>query len=144
MRNELVKEICRRLEGVGIRPTHQRIEVMKYLAEHRVHPTAEMIYSQLKTAIPTFSKTTVYNTLKLLTEKGVISALATDEDQIRYEANLTPHAHFKCVKCGTLFDLDSCGILPREDKGEIEGNLVLEVQVMVKGICRHCRSEGMD
>ena len=144
MRTELVKEICRRLEEVGIRPTHQRIEVMKYLTENRVHPTAEMIYSQLKAVIPTFSKTTVYNTLKLLEEKGVVSALATDEDQIRYEVDLTPHAHFKCVKCGAFFDLGHAGVLSLEKEDEIEGNLVREVQVVMKGICRHCRAERVN
>ncbi|NLY90478.1 MAG: transcriptional repressor [Firmicutes bacterium] len=138
MRTELLKDICQTLEQVGVRPTHQRIEIMKYLKEHRVHPTAEMIYSQLKEAIPTFSKTTVYNTLKLLEEKGVISALATDEDQVRYEANMTPHGHFKCVKCGALFDLNLDGVAPPEK--ELDGNLVLEWQVMVKGICSCCRT----
>lgn len=139
MRRELLNEICRTLEQVGIRPTHQRIEIMKYLMENRVHPTAEMIFSQLKEAIPTFSKTTVYNTLKLLEEKGVIFALATDEDQVRYEANLTPHGHFKCVQCGVLFDLALEGVAPPEQ--EIDGNLVLEWQVMVKGICHRCRAQ---
>lgn len=134
-----LKEFCNALEKVGIRPTHQRIEIMKYLAEHRVHPTAEMIYSELKEEIPTFSKTTVYNTLKLLEEKGVISALATDEDQVRYEANLNPHGHFKCVQCGALFDFDLPGVVSLEK--EVDGHLVLECQVMAKGVCRQCRAE---
>ncbi|NLC54094.1 MAG: transcriptional repressor [Firmicutes bacterium] len=133
-----LKEICDTLNRVGIRPTHQRIEIMKYLVKHRVHPTAEMIYTELKTAIPTFSKTTVYNTLKLLEEKGVILALATDEDQVRYEADLSPHGHFKCVRCGELFDV---GIPEMVSPAlEIEGNLVLEYQVLVKGVCRQCRT----
>lgn len=136
-----LKEICDTLDRVGIRPTHQRIEIMKYLAERRVHPTAEMIYTELKETIPTFSKTTVYNTLKLLEEKGVVSALATDEDQVRYEANLTPHGHFKCVRCSALFDLDLPAMASPAQ--EIEGNLVLEYQVLVKGICRQCR-DGRD
>ncbi|NLM37342.1 MAG: transcriptional repressor [Firmicutes bacterium] len=132
-----LQEICDALERVGIRPTQQRIEVMKYLSRHRVHPTAEMIYAELKAVIPTFSKTTVYNTLKLLEEKGVILALATDEDQIRYEANLNPHGHFKCVRCGVLNDLK----IPALDSPgrEVEGNLVLEYQVLAKGVCRQCR-----
>ncbi|HHW11497.1 MAG TPA: transcriptional repressor [Firmicutes bacterium] len=133
-----LQEICDALERVGIRPTHQRIEIMKYLAQHRVHPTAEMIYTELKEAIPTFSKTTVYNTLKLLEEKGVVLALATDEDQVRYEANLTPHGHFKCVRCGVLCDLNIPAI--GSPGQEIEGNLVLEYQVLAKGICRQCRA----
>lgn len=137
MSRDSIRGICDALEQAGIRPTHQRILIMKYLAEYRVHPTAEMIYSKLKEEIPTFSKTTVYNTLKLLDEKGLISALATDEDQVRYEANMTPHGHFKCIQCGALFDLDLVCSLPPEK--EVGGHLVLEYQVMAKGICRSCR-----
>lgn len=141
MSRDSIREICDVLEQAGIRPTHQRILIMKYLAEYRVHPTAEMIYSKLKEEIPTFSKTTVYNTLKLLEEKGLISALATDEDQVRYEANMAPHGHFKCVRCGALFDFDLSGIVPPEK--EVDGHLVLECQVMVKGVCCRCRSEQL-
>ncbi|NLW59703.1 MAG: transcriptional repressor [Firmicutes bacterium] len=133
-----LQAICDALDRVGIRPTQQRIEIMKYLVKHRVHPTAEMIYAELKQTIPTFSKTTVYNTLKLLAEKGVVLALATDEDQVRYEANLTPHGHFKCVRCDDLFDLTIADMASPGD--EIEGNLVLEYQVLVKGVCRRCRT----
>lgn len=123
-----------------IRPTHQRIEIMKYLNHHKVHPTADMIFLELKDSIPTFSKTTVYNTLKLFQEKGVLSALATDEDQVRYEANLTPHGHFKCIHCGEIFDIDIPDAFPQQKS--LEGHRILEYQIMIKGICAHCQRQA--
>jgi Fur family peroxide stress response transcriptional regulator len=141
MEHGLENEIARLLSEKEIRPTYQRMEIMKYLFEHRVHPTADMIYMELKDTIPTFSKTTVYNTLKLFQERGVLSALATDEDQVRYESNLVPHGHFKCVRCGRLFDID----LPEAFAAQphLEGHAILECQVLIKGICRDCRNEAL-
>ena len=56
------------LEGAGVRPSVQRLAVMDYLATHKTHPTVDEIYSSLAPSIPTLSKTTVYNTLKLFVE----------------------------------------------------------------------------
>ena len=63
----------------GIKPSVQRIAIMKYLFEHRTHPTVDDIFHDLHDAIPTLSKTTVYNTLKLFSEKGAILSLTIDE-----------------------------------------------------------------
>ena len=52
-----------------IKPSVQRLAVMTYLLEHRTHPTVDEIYSELQDKIPTLSKTTIYNTLKLFVEK---------------------------------------------------------------------------
>lgn len=128
--------IVQLLQTKNIRPTQQRIEIMKYLLEHQVHPTADMIYTALKKTIPTFSKTTVYNTLKLLQEKGALAALATIEDQIRYESNLIPHGHFKCIQCGNLYDLEIPEGFPKQTT--IDGHRISEYQILAKGLCRHC------
>jgi Fe2+ or Zn2+ uptake regulation protein len=137
MENMLDREISRLLSEKDIRPTYQRLEIMRYLFEHRVHPTAEMIYAELKERLPTFSKTTVYNTLKLLQEKGLLAALATAEDQVRYEANLIPHGHFQCIQCGRLFDIDIPEAFPTQQS--LAGHRILEYQIIIRGICRDCR-----
>ncbi len=137
MEKPLDHEISHLLLEKDIRPTYQRLEIMRYLYEHRVHPTAEMIYAELKETIPTFSKTTVYNTLKLFQEKGLLAALATAEDQVRYEANLIPHGHFQCVRCGRLFDIDIPEAFPGQTS--LAGHRILEYQIILRGICRDCR-----
>ena len=66
----------------------QRIAIMDYLMEHRVHPTADEIYNALYPTMPTLSKTTIYNTMKLFSEQGAVKALVIDEknDRVQYYA----------------------------------------------------------
>ena len=61
-----------------IKPSMQRIAIMDYLMEHRVHPTADEIYNALYPTMPTLSKTTIYNTMKLFSEQGAVKALVID------------------------------------------------------------------
>ena len=63
-------DVVKRLQNHNIKPSVQRIAIMNYLIEHRTHPTVDEIYTALSPSIPTLSKTTVYNTLKLLSEQG--------------------------------------------------------------------------
>lgn len=89
----------------GVKPSVQRLAVMDYLLKHRTHPTADEIYSELHQDMPTLSKTTVYNTLKLLTEQGAAKQLTIDERHVCFDAVLQPHAHFFCTRCGKMYDV---------------------------------------
>lgn len=93
------------LTSHGIKPSVQRIAVMDYLLENHTHPTVEEIYNDLHEKMPTLSKTTVYNTLKLLTEHEAISQLTIDEHRSCYDADTSKHAHFLCNQCGKVYDI---------------------------------------
>ena len=97
--------VVERLQGHNIKPSVQRIAIMKYLMEHRTHPTVDEIYTALSPTIPTLSKTTVYNTLKILSEQGAAQTLTIDERNTCYDADTTPHSHFLCKRCGRIYDL---------------------------------------
>ena len=94
--------VVERLQGHNIKPSVQRIAIMKYLMEHRTHPTVDEIYTALSPTIPTLSKTTVYNTLKILSEQGAAQTLTIDERNTCYDADTTPHSHFLCKRCGRM------------------------------------------
>ncbi len=121
-----------------IKPSVQRIAIMMYLREHRVHPTADEIYKDLHAQIPTLSKTTVYNTLKLFVEKGAILKITIDEKTVRYDGYKQKHAHFRCLRCGNVFDipLEENIIFPESD--ETKGFIVMETQVYHNGYCIDC------
>jgi len=68
-----------RLLEHNIKPSMQRIAIMEYLMEHPIHPSADDIYTALSPSMPTLSKTTVYNTLKLFSEQGAALMLTIDE-----------------------------------------------------------------
>jgi len=121
----------------GVKPSLQRIAIMKYLLEYKTHPTADEIYMALCPAMPTLSKTTVYNTLKLLTECGAVLNLSVDEKNVRYDGTTEEHAHFKCLKCGTILDVE----IPSEaiyvkNIGDLK---ITEMQLMYKGYCSSCK-----
>jgi len=126
------------LSGYGIRPSVQRIAIMRYIRKNRTHPTADEIFEALKDEIPTLSKTTVYNTLKLFVDNGAALYLGIDEKNARFDGFIEPHAHFRCKKCGQILDLpmDIDSFLPNNFSGTIE-----ESYFYLKGICEDCKKK---
>lgn len=128
-----------RLLEFGIKPSLQRMAIMEYLMNHLTHPTADTIFNNLYSSIPTLSKTTVYNTLKLLEEQGAIQAISIDDKNMRYDADISRHAHFQCKRCSYIYDLP----LKNTEAIEMEcfGSLTItECQVYFKGYCEHCQN----
>lgn len=118
--------------------------VMTYLIEHRTHPTADEIYTALHPSIPTLSKTTVYNTLKLLTEKGAALQLTIDERNCCFDADTSPHAHFLCTRCGHVYDMKlnqaeliKCACVPDNFQTE-------DAQLYLRGCCPRCAALNKD
>lgn len=93
------------LKKADIRPSIQRIAIYTYLCEHPIHPDVETVYNDLYPIYPTLSKTTVYNTLKLFEEKGIVQFIKIEDDKIRFDAEMRDHIHFKCNICGMIYDL---------------------------------------
>jgi Fe2+ or Zn2+ uptake regulation protein len=133
---ELMKSIIEILKEHDIAPSMQRVKILEYLRNYKTHPTADMIYQALVNDVPTLSKTTVYNTLKTFSEKGILVALSLFENEVRYEYNTDPHIHFKCIKCNKIYDLDKS--YNRYENNTIDGHRVTEHHVNLKGICRSC------
>jgi len=123
----------------GIKPSIQRIQIFKFLMENRDHPTAKDIYKRISEKIPTLSKTTVYNSIKLFTKKGILKSMKIIEGEVRYDINTDFHPHFRCRKCGKIYDLDSTIIF--EVKKEIDGHLIEEQHIYYSGICKKCREK---
>jgi Fur family transcriptional regulator, peroxide stress response regulator len=128
-------EYKKQLEEKGIRATQQRLAVYDYLKNHKNHPTVETIYNTLHPQMPTLSKTTLYNTLKLLTEKKLALSLTIDSEEVRFDGDISDHGHCKCRKCGEVFDF----ALSEESPGTIpEGFSSENTHVYVWGICKEC------
>ena len=101
----MIQDLHRYLMEYGIRPSLQRLAIMEYLVTHPTHPTADEIHTALSPSMPTLSKTTVYNTLKLLAAHRAILLLDIDERNSRFDGDVSPHAHFRCRNCGAVYDL---------------------------------------
>jgi Fe2+ or Zn2+ uptake regulation protein len=128
------------LNAKGIQPSVQRAKILEYLRLNRVHPTADDIYAFLQSEIPTLSRMTVYNTVKLFLEHGLVQPLVIEEKEIRYDIDTSHHGHFKCDKCGKVFDFNA-----RTEKSgefpELDGFQIRERHLYFKGICKICGSQ---
>lgn len=121
----------------GIKPSVQRLAIVDYLIANRIHPTADEIYNALYMEIPTLSKTTVYNTLKLFTEQGAVVILVIDEKNIRFDIDTSRHAHFLCLGCGCIYDIpvENMEAMQLEGVGELT---ITETHLYYKGFCKKC------
>lgn len=132
------EDIAARLSAKGIRPSVQRMAILKYLSEHKTHPTVDMMYTALAPLIPTLSKTTVYNTVKQLAEYELIQSIQIEDGEVRYDADTSDHIHFKCTVCGKVYDIFehvpvTQGIIP-------DGFTVQKTQTNLWGICPGCQN----
>jgi Fe2+ or Zn2+ uptake regulation protein len=110
---------------------------MKYLMEHDVHPTVDKIYADLLETMPTMSKATVYNTLKLLVDKNAVKSLFIDEKNVRYDAVAELHAHFRCKFCDSIYNipLEESDVPKLKKKSDLT---LSETQVYFLGTCKKC------
>lgn len=131
-----IENIGEYLKVHDIKPSYQRIKIFQYLVEKRNHPTVDMIYKALCPEIPTLSKTTVYNTLNLFIEKKIVNMLVIEENETRYDTVMKVHGHFKCEKCGRIFDvnIDKNSF----DKKALENFKINEQHYYFKGYCDEC------
>ncbi len=123
----------------GFRLTHQRVAILQAVARMDQHPDAETVWRSVRSRIPTLSLTTVYRTLWLLADAGVVVAVAPGGGRVRFDVNLEPHAHFVCIRCGATRDLTACdeSLACIADRASSLGRVVT-TSVEVRGMCAEC------
>ena len=137
---ERFKGVCR---NSGMKLTHQRMEIFREVAKTGDHPDVEKVYQGVRERMPTMSLDTVYRTLWLLKDLGLITTLGSSRERARFDANLSQHHHFVCIRCGLTRDFysDELNALRLPDSVTAFG-YVEKTQVEVKGICLKCNAEG--
>jgi len=129
----------------GIRISHQRLEIMDYLLKHHTHPTVEEIFMDLNPSMPTLSRTTIYNTLRLFAKQGAIQVVNIDERNARFDSHTETHAHFFCSRCGMIYDipipahayhLEEC----LSGNAHLHDFTINNTQIYLKGICPKCKT----
>lgn len=124
------------LRDNNIKPSNIRIKVLDFLLDNKVHPSVDEIYKALLEDIPTLSKTSIYNTLDLFSKEGIVRVLALGEKELRYDVDISNHGHFKCEKCGKVYDFSLEGHLVRDK--DLEGFIIERKNVNAYGICKEC------
>lgn len=99
------EDAVRLLQQHGVSPTRQRIDIAQILFARRQHLSADQIQAQIDAHHAYASKATVYNTLKLFVEKGLVREVMVDPSKIFYDSNTEAHHHFYDVVSGKLSDI---------------------------------------
>lgn len=133
------KEYGEFLEDKGIRASSQRILMLEYLNENMTHPTADKIYIDLSTKLPSISKATVYNNLKLFVEKGILKEVSIDNTEVHYDIVTESHGHFLCVECKKIKDFVVRDIAP--ECKELDNDQIISKDIFFRGICSDCQSK---
>lgn len=141
MKEITIKELTEILKEKNVKPSLQRLKILEFLFRTNNHPTVDEIYSALIKDIPTLSKTTVYNTLNLFIESELVKLVNIENTESRYDAIPEEHGHFKCRKCGKIYDFHFD--MNMIDSQIPPGFIVSEKDVFFKGICRECLNNNI-
>ena len=116
----------------GILPTPQRLEIALILLEKPQHLSAEQIIEKLKVADSAVSKATVYNTLNLFSERGLVKECMVDPVRKFYDSTTHPHHHFYNVDSGELSDIPDDSVLFEKLPELPEGTKRSSVEVLIR------------
>ncbi len=135
-RVERFKEAAR---SAGVKLTHQRLEILREVASSADHPSAEAVLKALEPRMPTLSLDTVYRTLWLLRDLGLVSTVGPRREAVRFDANTTPHHHYVCARCGLTRDFESAELNTLRIPGSVEAfGSITATRVEVLGVCSRC------
>ncbi len=122
------------------RKTKQKDAILRVVKETNSHPTALWVYEHVREEIPNISLGTVYRNLKLLKQEGKISELALAGALSRFDGRVPRHYHFRCEKCGHVFDVD------QPVQNELNQRLIAKTGFKVsyhilefRGLCPDCQ-----
>jgi len=134
-----VERLKKAMKAAGLKTTRQRLEIFREVAGKDVHPDVKTIFGKLKKRMPSISMDTVYRTLWMFVDLGVVDHIASASEGVMFDARMDPHHHFRCGSCGKITDFRcdelSCLALPgiAAHIGRAE-----KAQVEIKGICFDC------
>jgi len=140
-----IADMLARVRGSGLKLTPQRMAIVKEIAGDPTHPTAQELFERLRPAMPTMSFATVYNTLDALASAGLCMPLSLSPGPARFDANMEPHDHAVCDRCGLVRDV------PCEGDGEPIASAgprvasaapsftLRSVERIYRGTCEACR-----
>ena len=127
--------------GARLRMTRQRQVILEEIREARRHPTADEVFARVRRRLPRISLGTVYRTLDLLSESGLIRRLEFGGSQRRFDGRIEEHHHIRCLGCGRLDDVDPASLDLGRVPARLDGYLVIGLRLELIGLCAACQAE---
>jgi len=136
---KLLKKHCREN---GMRLTPQRMEIFRAIDGVRDHPSAYEVFTRVRTLHPTISLDTVYRTLEIFEQWGLVAKLQFLSDKIRYDSDLSVHHHMICSKCKKIWDFK----WDEFDKIKLPADISRwgkpdKKDVLIQGVCLDCEKK---
>lgn len=128
------------LRGHGIQPTPQRQAVAAFVLHTETHPSADEVLSRVRRTHPAVSRATVYNTLNLLVDRGLLRARILKEGTVVFDPNVSRHHHFIDEETGRIHDVP-WEALDVRGPDSLEGLEVREYYVVMRGRTRQAEVE---
>ncbi len=101
------EQLITKFHEKGFKATPQRLMICDFVLSNKEHPTTEQIYQEVRKKYPTLSLATVYQTLHLLTEIGLLQELKLSNNFSRYDPNTSLHINIICKNCGKIQDYEA-------------------------------------
>lgn len=123
----------------ALKYSRQRESIKEFLMAQTTHPTADVVYENMKQIYPNISLGTIYRNLSLLTDLGEIQKLPSLGGADRYDARTNPHCHFICTECNRIMDLDieAADMLVKEADTQFSGKIT-GYSARFFGLCEEC------
>ena len=122
-----------------MRYSHQRERIFRAVMESCEHPTANMVYEQLKTDMPRLSLGTVYRNLNQLADAGRLKKIPLADGSCRFDKTTDAHSHIVCEQCGCVADVELPSFEAFEKAiSEETGYTLRSYDVVLRGLCKTC------
>jgi len=136
-----MENLMQQLRERRIAVTPQRLAVMGALRSRRDHPTADHIYQEVRQQLPAISFNTVYKTLEVLCQKGMVIKVNPLHAVARYDGVTGQHAHLICRQCHQIVDLDwEASEVPTLPAAELHGFQIEHPSLTFWGVCPRCQA----
>ncbi|HKM23015.1 MAG: transcriptional repressor [Clostridia bacterium] len=128
---------------MNLKYSRQREAIKEFLMTRKDHPTADIVYTNVKQEFPNISLGTVYRNLTLLSDIGEIQKLNMGDGADHFDANIMPHYHFVCTECGSVIDLEMKDLLKIDEDaglhfpGRVDGHVTY-----FYGECQKCLTQN--
>jgi Fe2+ or Zn2+ uptake regulation protein len=127
------RDVMETLREHGIQPSAQRLAVAEYVLNTTEHPSADQVWKRVRDQVPYISRATVYNSLNLFVEKGILRALNIAEDSVVFDPMLTTHHHFIDEETGAIHDVPWEAVQVC-NMDRLRGYEVHDYQVVMRGV----------
>lgn len=142
----LLENLKLQLNACGLKATPQRLVILETLNQMQNHPTAELLYEQVKPKHPGMSLATVYKNLETLVATGMVQKVSTRETHMRYDGNVQPHHHVFCTNTQEIIDFSDPELekLLKEyfDRKDVRNLDIKEIRVNVRAEKRNPEAES--